>query len=143
MTGHITGGSLRTLDQADDEILQANWWPADIKQLQRDVPLRTRDMFSLINAGKRWYESKPFSGLPVDVGHVSASLRLVLANCIQGKKNEVEEVSVLMRGGAGTSSTLPVVVCGSQLDPIGETLKVVCYGSCRTPDPFVHCDVYT
>ena len=122
-TGHITGGSLRTLDQADDETMQANWWTTDINKLQREIPLRGADMLSLISAGKQWYESRPFSSLPVDVSHVSLSVRLVLASCDgKGKKGEV---SVLMREGAESSSSFPVAVCGSQFDPIGETLKVI------------------
>ena len=128
LTGHITGGSLRTLDQADSETMQANWWPANIEKLQKEVPLRARDMLSLINAGRQWYESKPFHSMPVDSPHVSSSLRLVLVNCGEsGKKKKKEtggEVSVLMSSGAGSSTSLPVAVGGSQFDPIGETLKV-------------------
>ena len=127
LLGHVTGGSLRTLDQADDETMQANWWPADTDKLQKEIPLRARDMLSLINAGKQWYKSKPFHSLPVDIAHVSSSLRLVLVNCGgEGKKKETGEVSVLMSSGAaaGSSTSLPVAMCGSQFDPIGETLKV-------------------
>ena len=106
--------------------MQANWWPADIDKLQKEIPLRARDMLSLINAGRQWYESKPFHSLPVDAAHVSSSLRLVLVNCGEsGKKKEMGgEVSVLMSSGAGSSTSLPVAVGGSQFDPIGETLKV-------------------
>ena len=127
LIGHITGGRLKTLDQADNETMQANWWPADTDKLQKELPLRARDMLSLINAGKQWYENKPFHSLPVDVAHVSSSFRLVLVNCGgEGKEKETGEVSVLMSSGtaAGSSTSLPVVVCGSQFDPIGETLKV-------------------
>lgn len=103
--------------------MQANWWTSDINKLQREIPLRAGDMLSLISAGKQWYEGRPFSGLPVDVSHVSSSVRLVLARCDgKGKK---EEVSVYMREGAKSSSSFPIAVCGSQLDPIGETLKVI------------------
>ena len=110
LIGHITGGSLKTLDQADNETMQANWWPADADKLQKELPLRDRDMLSLINAGKQWYESKPFHSLPADVVHVSSSLRLVLVTCGgEAKEKETGEVSVLMSSGA-------VVVCGSQLE---------------------------
>ena len=84
-------------------------------------------MLSLINAGRQWYERKPFHSLPVDVAHVSSSLRLVLVNCGESgkkKKEPVEEVSVLMSSGAGGSTSLPVAIGGSQFDPIGNTLKV-------------------
>ena len=99
--------------------MQANWWTADVSKLQREIPLRGADMLKLISAGKRWYEKKPFFGLPVDVAHVSSSLRLVLVDC-----SEKDKVSVLMREGAESGSSLPVAVCGSQFDPIRETLKV-------------------
>jgi hypothetical protein len=107
--------------------MQANWWPANIDKLQKEVPLRAGDMLSLINAGRQWYERKPFHSLPADVAHVSSSLRLVLVNCEKKKKETGGgEVSVLMSSGAaaGSSTSLPVAVGGSQFDPIGETLKV-------------------
>lgn len=124
--GHIIGGSLRTLDQADSETMQANWWTADLDKLQREVPLRAHDMLSLIGAGKKWYGSKSFSRLPADVSHVSSSVRLVLVDFdVKGKGGEV---SVLARDGDGaemmSGSSLPVAVCGSQQDLIGDTLKV-------------------
>ena len=124
LLGHITGGSLKTLDQADKESMQAKWWPADVSKLQKEVPLHAGDMLSLISAGRQWYESKPFHSLPVDVAHVSSSLRLVLINCGEsGKKKETGgEVSVLMSSGEAESSTsLPVAV---QFNSIGETLTV-------------------
>ena len=130
LIGHITGGSLRTLDQADSETMQANWWPADIEKLQKEVPLRAGDMLDLIDTGKQWYEQKPFHSLPVDVAHVSSSLRLVLVNCGDSDKKKEggtgkEQVSVLVKSGAGSLSTsLPVAVGGHKLNPIGETLKV-------------------
>ena len=106
--------------------MQANWWTADINKLQKEVPLRATDMLSLINAGRQWYERKPFHTLPVDVAHVSSSLRLVLVNCGKKKKEKGGEVSVLMSSGAaaGSSTSLPVAMGGSRFDPIGETLKV-------------------
>jgi hypothetical protein len=112
--------------------MQANWWPADIDKLQKEVPLRAWDMLSLIKEGRQWYERKPFHSLPADVAHVSSSLRLVLANCDESEKKNSKketgggEVSVLMRSGAaaGSSTSLPVAVGGS---PIGETLKVSCH----------------
>ena len=128
--GHITGGSLKTLDQADRESMQANWWTADVDKLQKEIPLRARDMLFLINAGRQWYESKPFHSMPVDVAHVSSSLRLVLVNCGDSGKKKKEkgvEVSVLMSSvaAAGSSTSLPVAIGGAQLNPIRETLKVI------------------
>ena len=134
--GHITGGSLKTLDQADRESMQANWWPADVNKLHKEVPLRAGDMLSLIDKGRQWYEKKPFHSLPVDVAHVSSSLRLVLVNCGDSEKKKKEtggEVSVLMSSGAAAGSTtaLPVAVGGSQFNPIGKTLEVLSHSSCN------------
>ena len=83
-------------------------------------------MLSLINAGRKWYERKPFHSMPVDVAHVSSSLRLVLVNGESGKKKKEMggEVSMLMISQAESSTSLPVAVGGSQFDPIGETLRV-------------------
>ena len=117
--------------------MQANWWPADINKLQKEVPLRAEDMLSLIDAGRQWYERKPFHSLPVDIAHMSSSLRLVVVNCgDSGKKKKKEtgrEVSVLMRSGAAAGSTtaLPVAVGGSKPDPIGKTLEVLSHSSCN------------
>ena len=116
-TGHISGGSLKTPDQGDKESLQANWFAADTDQLPKKLHLRAPDILALIDTGKKWYESKPFSGLPVNVGHVSTSLRLVVTYC--ASSSDEGQVSVLVKGDAGSSSILPVVVCDIMLhDPI-------------------------
>ena len=109
--------------------MQANWWQADTSKLVKEVPLRDEDILDLIDAGKQWYERKPFHSLPVDVAHVSSSLRLVLVNCGDSDKKKEggtgEELSVLVNSGAGSLSTsLPVAMDGDQLDPIREALKV-------------------
>lgn len=122
--GNITGGSLKTPDQADKESLQANWFTVDTDKLSELVLLRTSDILPLIDAGRKWYErGKPFSGLPVNVGHVSASLRLVVTYCTSS--TEEGQVFVLVNGTAGSFSALPVCVCDmTTRNPIGESLKV-------------------
>ena len=122
--GNITGGSLKTPDQADEESLQANWFTVDTDKLPEVVRLRAPDILPLIDAGKKWYtRSKPFSGLPVNVGHVSASLRLVVTYCSSG--TEEDQVFVLVNGAAGSCSALPVCVCDMMTrNPIGESVKV-------------------
>lgn len=125
--GNITGGSLKTQDRADEDSLQANWFTADTARLPELVLLRAPDILPLINAGKEWYErGRPFSGLPVNVGHVSASIRLVLTYCTSGA--EEGQVSVLVNGAAGSCSALPVCVCDMMTrNPIGESVKVCVY----------------
>ena len=116
---------MKTPDRADRESLQANWFTADTKQLPENLHLRARDILPLIDAGKKWYESgKPFSGLPVNVGHVSTSLRLVITYCMSGA--DEGQVSVLLKGAAvGGCSALPVCLCETMVqDPIGTTVKV-------------------
>ena len=119
--GHVTGGSLKTLDQADEESLQANWFAADTDQLPEMVRLRAPNFLHLIDIGKKWHESKPFSSLPVNVGHVSVSVRLVVAYCPSDA--DKSDVSVLVKG-----STLPVCLCDMTIQsPIGDTVKVLSF----------------
>lgn len=116
--GHVTGGSLKTLDQADKESLQAQWLPADPDHLPERVPLRAPDILPLIEIGKKWQERKPFSGLPVNVGHVSVSVRLVVVYCTSDA--DEGQVSVLVK-----ESSLPVCVCDKMVrDPIRAALTV-------------------
>ena len=117
---------MKTPAQADKESLQANWFTVDTDQLPEIVLLRAPDILPLIDAGKKWYErGKPFSGLPVNVGHVSASVRLVVTYCTSS--TEEGQVYVLVKGAAaaGSCSALPVCVCDMMTrNPIGESVKV-------------------
>ena len=97
----MTGGTLKTTAQADKESLQAAWF--DQKAL-KSVNLRARDVCPLIDIGRRWAGGKKYGGLPVSVGHVSSSLRLVLV-VVDGT-----ELLVLTRAEGGVVSTqLPVM----------------------------------
>ena len=79
--GHIAGGSLKTPAQSDKESIQAGWFPADKQHLQ-SLGLRAYDCLRLVEVARDWYKQKqrPFTGLPVQVGHVSSSLRLVVVH---------------------------------------------------------------
>ena len=78
-TGQITGGTLKTPAQADKESLQAGWFPADSQQLQ-ELGLRAHDCLRVVEVARDWYQQRSFTGLPVQVGHVSSSLRLVVVH---------------------------------------------------------------
>lgn len=114
---------MKTRAQADKESLQANWFDADTSTLPRKLHLRAYDILSLIDAGKTWQKSKPLSCLPVNVGHVSASVRLVVAHCTSNTDDG--KVSVLMKKSADTSTALPAyVIDRTFFDPIKEAIEV-------------------
>ena len=121
--GHVSGGCLKTSDQADKESLQANWFEADTSILPKKLHLRAYDILPLIDAGKAWQRSKLLTSLPVDVGHVSASVRLVVAHCTSS--SDEGQVSVLMEGSTVSSTRLPVYVIDKAFsDPIRGAVKV-------------------
>lgn len=115
--GHVTGGSLKTPTQADKESLQANWFAADTDKLPEMVRLRAPDILPLIDAGKKWHESKPFTSLPVNVGHVSVSVRFAVVYCPSNA--DKNDVSVLVKENA-----LPVCVCDMTVRNPVDTIKV-------------------
>lgn len=63
LTGHITGGTLKTLQQADRESLQAKW-VADIGSLS----LRSNDILNLVELGQSYYKR------PLNTALVSSNL---------------------------------------------------------------------
>ncbi|XP_041955784.1 8-oxo-dGDP phosphatase NUDT18 [Alosa sapidissima] len=71
----VTGGTLKTEAQADAESLQACWWDR-----KSPLPLRGRDILSLIETGLR-YQEKPWFApvLPLDLPCPVVCQRLVLA----------------------------------------------------------------
>ncbi|XP_034055226.1 8-oxo-dGDP phosphatase NUDT18 isoform X2 [Gymnodraco acuticeps] len=74
----ITGGSLKTLLEADQESLQAGWW--DRKAV---LPLRGRDIIRIIDCGLK-YSQEPWHPvtLPLDLScrHIVQKLILVFTN---------------------------------------------------------------
>ena len=114
---------MKTPDQADKESLQANWFEADTNSLPQKLHLRAYDILPLIDAGKAWQRSKLLTSLPVDVGHVSASTRLVVAYCTSS--SDEGQVSVLMEGSNDSSTRLPIYVIDRTFcDPIRDAIKV-------------------
>ncbi|XP_062310785.1 8-oxo-dGDP phosphatase NUDT18 [Osmerus eperlanus] len=71
----ITGGSLKTLKEADAESLQAGWWDQE-----SPLPLRGQDIMRLINAGLK-YRQKAWhpTVLPIDLPCHVVVQRLLLA----------------------------------------------------------------
>ncbi|CAK6978529.1 -oxo-dGDP phosphatase NUDT18 [Scomber scombrus] len=77
----ITGGTMKSLEAADQESLQAAWWDR-----QSALPLRGRDILRLIESGLKYRQSPghPVT-LPVDLScrHVLQRLVLVFTNAEQ------------------------------------------------------------
>lgn len=107
VTGQVTGGQLKTTAQADKESLQARWFSQD--EL-RSVHLRARDICPLIEAGRRWAGGKRYGGLPVLVGHVSSTLRLILAT------HDGSHLLVLVRAGEGGTTHFPIASTDNHLE---------------------------
>ncbi|NWW97580.1 NUD18 phosphatase, partial [Caloenas nicobarica] len=99
---HPTGGTLKTLEEADAESLQATWWPGD----PRVLPLRAPDILPLLDLAARYRRSPPHPPtLPRDLPCAPLCLRLLVAFT-----NDTGDVWVLL-ATAGTPH-LPVVACG-------------------------------
>ncbi|KAJ8263189.1 hypothetical protein COCON_G00156460 [Conger conger] len=59
----VTGGSIKTAAEADAESLQARWWDRE-----SPLPLRSRDILCLIEAGLKYREKPGFpAALPVEM----------------------------------------------------------------------------
>ena len=79
--GRVTGGQLKTPAQGDKESIQAQWLPANVEQLTREVNIRASDCFRLIQIASEWYAEDVgrrccYSIVPVS--STSTSLRIVL-----------------------------------------------------------------
>ncbi|XP_041980146.1 8-oxo-dGDP phosphatase NUDT18 [Aricia agestis] len=78
LTGHVTGGELKTPAKADKESLQAKW----ISDLQ-EISLRSNDIIHLIDKVKLYKQRKPGENwhkqiLPAPVAHTKDMLRLII-----------------------------------------------------------------
>ncbi|XP_075881672.1 8-oxo-dGDP phosphatase NUDT18 isoform X2 [Nelusetta ayraudi] len=77
----VTGGTLKTLAEADQESLQASWWDR-----QSPLPLRGRDILRLIDCGLK-YRQDPWHPATLPMGlscrHVLQRLVLVFSNAQQ------------------------------------------------------------
>ncbi|NWR58847.1 NUD18 phosphatase, partial [Bucorvus abyssinicus] len=98
-----TGGTLKTLEEADAESLQATWWAGD----PRALPLRAPDILPLLDLAARYRRSPPHPPtLPQDLPCALLCLRLLVAFA-----NDAGDLWVLL----ATSGTphLPVVACST------------------------------
>lgn len=94
----ITGGSMKTLTEADQESLQASWWDR-----QSPLPLRGRDILRLIECGLR-YHRNPWHpvALPLDLSCRHIVMRILLV--FVGAQNRVW--ILLVRGNRKRVSVL-------------------------------------
>ncbi|XP_042657481.1 8-oxo-dGDP phosphatase NUDT18 [Tyto alba] len=98
-----TGGTLKTLEEADAESLQATWWAGD----PRALPLRAPDILPLLDLAARYRRSPPHPPtLPQELPCTPLCLRLLVAFA-----NDAGDLWVLL-GVTGTPH-LPVVAWGT------------------------------
>ncbi|NWI54301.1 NUD18 phosphatase, partial [Calyptomena viridis] len=98
-----TGGTLKTLEEADAESLQATWWSGD----PRALPLRSLDILPVLDLATRYRRSPPHPPtLPRELPCAPLCLRLLLPFA-----TPAGALWVLL-GPAGTPH-LPVVACGT------------------------------
>ncbi|NXL40340.1 NUD18 phosphatase, partial [Glaucidium brasilianum] len=98
-----TGGTLKTLEEADAESLQAVWWAGD----PRALPLRAPDILPLLDLAARYRRSPPHPPtLPQELPCAFLCLRLLLTFT-----NDTGDLWVLL--GASGTPHLPVVACGT------------------------------
>ena len=79
--GEASGGTLKTLERADGESLQAGWYSADVSKLKREIPLRAPDILPLIELASAWKACQAVGGayhhLPLVVPHPLLSLSVL------------------------------------------------------------------
>ncbi|NXX63271.1 NUD18 phosphatase, partial [Scopus umbretta] len=98
-----TGGTLKTLEEADAESLQAVWWAGDPSVL----PLRAPDILPLLDLAARYRRSPPYPpALPQELPCALLCLRLLVAFA-----NDAGDLWVLL--GTAGAPHLPVVACGT------------------------------
>ncbi|XP_075300954.1 LOW QUALITY PROTEIN: 8-oxo-dGDP phosphatase NUDT18 [Opisthocomus hoazin] len=126
-----TGGTLKTLEEADAESLQATWWAGDPCAL----PLRALDILPLLDLAARYRRSPPHPPtLPQDLPCAQLCLRLLVAFA-----NDAGDLWVLL-ATAGTPGTprLPVVACGTSPAELRGGLRLAALRllrDCLPPDP--------
>ncbi|NXX81575.1 NUD18 phosphatase, partial [Urocolius indicus] len=122
-----TGGTLKTLEEADAESLQATWWAGDPSAL----PLRAPDILPLLDLASRYRHSPPHPPtLPQELPCALLCLRLLVAFA-----NDTGDLWVLL-GTAGTPH-LPVVACGRSPAELQGSLRLPALRLLRDclPDP--------
>ncbi|XP_014813877.1 PREDICTED: 8-oxo-dGDP phosphatase NUDT18, partial [Calidris pugnax] len=123
-----TGGTLKTLAEADSESLQATWWPGDPCSL----PLRALDILPLLDLAARYRRGPPHPPtLPQALPCPLLCLRLLVAFT-----NTTGDLWVLV----ATSGTprLPMVACGTSPAELRGGLRrpvLRLLRDCFPPDP--------
>uniref|UniRef100_A0A674GFV4 Nudix hydrolase domain-containing protein n=1 Tax=Taeniopygia guttata TaxID=59729 RepID=A0A674GFV4_TAEGU len=98
-----SGGTLKTLAEADSESLQATWWRGD----PRSLPLRSADILPLLELAARYRRSPAHPAtLPRELPCSPLCLRLLLPFT-----NATGDLWVLL--ATGDTPRLPVVACGT------------------------------
>ena len=80
MIEYPTGGTLKTLEDKDEESLQGKWCPLDdVKRENPDLPLRATDILALLDTTIKYKQEdpKPHPVLPVLNPHNKLLLRSV------------------------------------------------------------------
>ena len=76
------GGRLKTPDTADEESLQAGWYPSDPAKLGRTLQLRAGDILPLIDIANQWMErdrhAMSYSRLPQVIKQAMFSVSLLV-----------------------------------------------------------------
>ncbi|XP_062452862.1 8-oxo-dGDP phosphatase NUDT18 [Rhea pennata] len=109
-----TGGTLKTLQDADAESLQAAWWPGELSAL----PLRAPDILPLLDLAARYRRSPSHPAtLPQELPCALICLRLLVAFA-----SDAGDLWVLL-STAGTPH-LPVTACGTAASELRGGLRV-------------------
>ncbi|NXD72312.1 NUD18 phosphatase, partial [Eolophus roseicapillus] len=109
-----TGGTLKTLAEADAESLQAAWWAGD----PRALPLRAPDILPLLDLAARYRRSPPHPPtLPQELPCALLCLRLLIA-CTSA----AGDLWVLL--GTAGPPRLPVVACGTSPSELRGALRL-------------------
>ncbi|KAM6341709.1 8-oxo-dGDP phosphatase NUDT18 [Podargus strigoides] len=123
-----TGGTLKTLEEADAESLQAVWWAGD----PRALPLRAPDILPVLDLATRYRRSPPHPPtLPQELPCALLCLRLLVTFA-----NDAGDLWVLL-GTAGTPH-LPLVACGTSPAELHRGLRLHALQllwDCLLPDP--------
>lgn len=90
-TGKIIGGSLKTLEQANEESLQAQW----VNNIQ-DLELRSNDVLSLIERGKSYILSKNIPQHPPLMPVTKSLSKLLLQLVISAKRRATNKLYILV-----------------------------------------------
>ncbi|XP_003699561.1 8-oxo-dGDP phosphatase NUDT18 [Megachile rotundata] len=104
--GKITGGKLKTLDEANEESLQASW----VYNIN-DLPLRSHDIVSLIERAKTYTMNKDISQHPYLMPVNKSLNKLLLRLTITSKKRATNKLHVLV------SDTTPFYLPVCEINP--------------------------